>query len=173
MNRDYPPRLDEEFPTAPRTFVDEEGRDIEVSIWSEDDREATVQMYLDFDPGDRAQGIPPVPEDAIRDWLDTVLDMDSIAVLGRYEGEVVGHAMLVPGEDGEYELAIFVLHEYQGAGIGTELMRTLLGEARAADIEHIWLTVERWNNPAVALYKKIGFATCDSDDFDIEMAIRL
>ena len=37
----------------------------------------------------------------------------------------------------------------------------------------MWLTVERWNDPAIALYRKVGFETTNTESFEIEMSIRL
>jgi ribosomal protein S18 acetylase RimI-like enzyme len=130
-------------------------------------------MYLDFDPADRAQGIPPVKEEPIREWLDTILDDDCVNVVAKHEDTVAGHATLVPDNDGEHELAIFVLQAYQGAGIGTALVETLLGRGQAEGIDHVWLTVERWNEPAIALYEKVGFETSSAESFEVEMAILL
>jgi len=55
-------------------------------------------MYLEFDPSDRAQGIPPTGEDRIRNWLETIGE-DSINVVARHDGDAIGHAMLVPDSD--------------------------------------------------------------------------
>ncbi len=102
---------------------------------------------------------------------------------GTTDAEYVGHAVLVPETDDsavldapdayEWELAIFVLQDYQGAGVGTALLSHLLGEATRVGIETVWLTVERWNGAAISLYEKVGFETVGTERFDVEMAIRL
>jgi ribosomal protein S18 acetylase RimI-like enzyme len=130
-------------------------------------------MYLDFDPADRAQGIPPVEEESIREWLDVILTRDSLNVVAWHGDRAVGHATLVPDETGAYELAIFVLDSYQGAHVGTELVRSLLGVARAEGVADVWLTVERWNDPAIRLYRSVGFEVTDSQSFEMEMRIGL
>lgn len=173
MSRDYPDEPAGEFPRPPRTFTDREGRDIEMVSADEADREGVVEMYVGFDPADRAQGIPPAKEEAIERWLDTILEDDCINIVARHGDAVAGHATLVPDREGDYELAIFVLQEFQGAGIGTELVETLLGAGQDADIETVWLTVERWNDPAIALYRKVGFETSSAESFEVEMAIQL
>jgi GNAT superfamily N-acetyltransferase len=71
------------------------------------------------------------------------------------------------------ELAIFVVGPYQHAGIGTELLKTLLGAGRERGVSRVWLTVERWNEPAVALYRSVGFETSDAEVFELEMSLRL
>lgn len=173
MTPDFPDETVGPFPEPPRTFEDGDGRSIHIERSTSEDAPGLVEMYREFDPADRAQGIPPVKEEAIERWLDTVLAEDCVNVVARHDGATVGHATLVPDGDVGYELAIFVLSEYQGAGIGTELVETLLGLGQAEGIEKVWLTVERWNDPAIALYKKVGFETSDAERFELEMGIRL
>lgn len=177
--REYPDEPAGPFPAPPREVVDREGRSIQLLGVGEDiDRERAttllVEMYRAFDPADRAQGIPPTGESAIRDWVGRVMDEDcwNVVALARESDTAVGHVTLVP--DGEaHELAIFVLQSHQGAGIGTELLRTALGYGANRDVDRVWLTVERWNAPAVALYRKTGFETAGDGSFELEMCLRL
>ncbi|RKD95870.1 GNAT family N-acetyltransferase [Halopiger aswanensis] len=182
--RPYPDEPAGPFPSPPTTFEDGDGRSIEVRAPA--DFEAVVDdvvaMYDDFDPSDRAQGIPPTGEERIRNWLETIAD-ESVNVVARHDGDVIGHAVLVPDTDDpgaiearsdvEWELAIFVLQAYQRAGIGTQLLEHLLGHASDVGIEKVWLTVERWNQPAIALYKRVGFEATGTESFEQEMAILL
>ncbi len=172
--RRFPDAVADSFPSPPTTFVDRTGRDVEIRAYDGSDRqrEALVDMYTSFDPADRAQGIPPGGESRVREWLDAILAEDCLNVFAWCEGSIAGHATLVP-DDTAYELAIFVHQDYQECGIGTRLIRGLLGYGQANGIEKVWLTVERWNHAAVALYKKIGFETSDAESFELEMAIRL
>ena len=172
MSRDYPTEIAGPYEAPPRSFVDDAGREVGLRRYGDGDFEAVVEMYTAFDPADRAQGIPPTGESDIREWLESLTD-DGVGVLARHDGRVVGHAVLVPDRHGDFELAIFVLRAYQQAGIGTELLGALLGAGREAGVERIWLTVERWNAPAIALYRKIGFEASDTDSFELEMAARL
>lgn len=172
MSVEYPEEPVDGFPKPPRTATDGEDREIEIRR-VEDYSDELVEMYLEFSPEDRAQGIPPTNEEAIREWIEAVTVENCHNVVAFHEGRPVGHVMLVDDTEDAYELAIFVLQEYQGAGIGTELVRTVLGEAQSEGIERVWLSVERWNTPAVALYQKIGFETCGDDRFEKMMALRL
>jgi GNAT superfamily N-acetyltransferase len=176
MSRDnrYPETVAGAFEAPPLRFEDREGREIEIRAYDGSDREyeAVVSMYVEFDPADRAQGIPPSQEKRIRTWLDNILTDECLNVVAWHGETAAGHATLVP-DDAAYELAIFVLQEYQQAGIGTSLLKALLGHGAACDVEKVWLTVERWNQPAVGLYKKIGFEIADSESFEMEMRIRL
>jgi len=172
-NRTYPDEPAGEFPPPPRTITDKDDRDIEIRSAGLAEREPLVAMYTAFDPADRAQGIPPVKEYAIDNWLDTVLAEDCLNVIAWDGEDAVGHSMLVPDDSGGYELAIFVLNTHQGAGVGTSLLETLLGYTQQEGVEKVWLTVERWNKPAIELYKKVGFEICNTESFEIEMSIRL
>ncbi|MEZ3115285.1 GNAT family N-acetyltransferase [Halobaculum sp. MBLA0147] len=173
-DRLYPDESAGPYDPPPVTTTDDEGRTIELRAFDggDDEREALVAMYEDFDAADRAQGIPPGGEHRIREWLDSILTDDCYNVLAWDGDEVAGHATLVPDEDA-YELAIFVNQPYQGVGVGTVLIETLLGHGAAAGVERVWLSVERWNRAAVGLYKKVGFETSDAESFELEMAARL
>jgi ribosomal protein S18 acetylase RimI-like enzyme len=37
----------------------------------------------------------------------------------------------------------------------------------------VWLSVERWNKPAIGLYEKLGFEISDAESFEMEMSARL
>ena len=104
----------------------------------------------------------------------TAIEDRTVVVTGGagFVGSHIAEA-LVPDNEGDYELAIFVLGDYQGAGIGTTLLETLLGHAQSAGIERVWLTVERWNDAAIRVYRKVGFETASSERFEMEMAILL
>ncbi|SEL22994.1 GNAT family N-acetyltransferase [Haloferax larsenii] len=172
--RTYSDAVADPYEAPPLSFTDREERTIEVRPYEGDEAEfeSLVEMYDSFDPSDRAQGIPPGREDRIRDWLDNILDDECLNAIAWHGDEVAGHATLVPDGDA-YELAIFVHQEYQRAGIGTRLIKALLGYGREFGVEKVWLTVERWNRAAVGLYKTVGFETSDAESFELEMTIRL
>lgn len=171
-DRLYPDEPSGSFPEPPATFEDRDGREIEVRPYESGDEEALVEMYVHFDPADRAQGIPPSTESQIRDWLDVIRE-DGVNVLARHGDEVVGHATLVPDGGNTYELAIFVTQDYQRSGIGGRLIRLLLGYGETQGVECVWLTVERWNRAAVSLYEDVGFETSGTESFELEMSLRL
>ncbi|WP_144906275.1 GNAT family N-acetyltransferase [Halobellus captivus] len=173
-DRRFPDTVTGPFEGPPIRFTDKAGREIEIRAHDESEREyeAIASMYDEFDPADRAQGIPPSDERRIREWLENILSGECLNVVAWDGDRAAGHATLVPDND-DYELAIFVLQAYQEAGIGTRLMKGLLGYGAESGVETVWLTVERWNQPAVGLYKKIGFEISDSESFEMEMAIRI
>lgn len=162
------------FPEPPVRFTDERGREIVVRACRREDFEPLLAMYLDFHPEDRAQGIPPRRPERIRGWLEKLVG-EGHNVVARDDGVVVGHGALVPGgtdRDG-FELAIFVLRDHQRAGIGTRLLRALLGLGAARGVRRVWLSVERWNAVAVHLYREAGFETRATRGFELEMELEL
>jgi len=174
-NRRYPDTVSGPFEEPPVEFVDREDRPIKILPYDGSDREfeGLVKMYIEFDLSDRAQGIPPKKEPRVRTWVDNILADDCLNVIAWDGGTAAGHSMLVPDGDGGHEIAIFILQPYQDAGIGTQLTKSLLGYGEQHNISKVWLTVERWNHRAIALYEKIGFETTSAESFDLEMAIRI
>lgn len=173
MTRIYPSKPAESFAPPPKTFEDRAGRVINVREYTDNDFDALIEMYLAFDSQDRAQGIPPTSEARIRGWLDSILSDDAVNVTARTNERLIGHATLVPDGESEYELAIFVLNRYQEAGIGTELITALLGAGQKQGVECVWLSVERWNTAARALYRNVGFEPSKTENFEFEMSLRL
>ena len=171
-DRVYPDERSGPFLEPPLTFTDRNGREIEIRLYEEGDRESLTEMYVEFDPADRAQGIPPSGESRVERWLDVILE-DGCDVVALDGGRVIGHATLVPDGDEGMELAIFVFQTHQSAGIGSRLIRALLGHAASEGVEYVWLTVERWNSLAVGLYESVGFETSNVESFELEMSIRI
>ncbi|MFW6376474.1 MAG: N-acetyltransferase family protein [archaeon] len=170
--RPFPDDVAEDFEVPPLTFEDHDGREIEITSVDMDDEEAIAEMYDAFDQEDRAQGIPPANPTRVRDWLETLLG-DGLNVAAWDGEQVAGHSTLVPDGEGAYELAIFVLQDYQGAGIGRKLLRAMLGHGQAEGVACVWLSVERWNRRAIGLYETIGFENYGRERFEQEMSIRL
>lgn len=161
------------FPRPPVRFRDAKGRPARILEYDGAFGDLYA-MYEGYAPEDRAQGIPPARPEQLREWLEEITAAGH-NVTARQDGEVVGHACLIPDRSGSRscELAIFVLRGHQHAGIGTELLKALLGLGEARGIETVWLTVERWNAVAVHLYRKAGFVTRDTRGFELEMALEL
>ena len=141
--------------TPPLTFVDGEGRDVELRPYRADDFEALVAMYDGFDPTQRAQGTPPIGVEAVRSWLDDVLG--GVNVVAANGSRIVGHVSFVPDGTGRHELAIFVHQEFQRAGVGTELMAAGLGYAERQGVGYVWLTVEVGKRDVQRFYTRAGF----------------
>jgi len=154
------------FPRPPQSFTDREDRTVTIDSYT-GSPEPLVSMYLDFDANHRSQGLPPRGERRIREWLVTLLD-EGLNVVVYHDDRTVGHAVLMPVDRGA-ELAIFVHPEYQSAGIGTRLIKLLLGHGQEAGIEHVWLAVAQSNHVAMRVYRSVGFQTRLREHVEIEM----
>lgn len=70
------------------------------------------------------------------------------------------------------EVSTAVLPGHRGRGIGTALLGALQREARDRRIDRLSLSVER-DNPAVALYERLGFRPLDCERNALTMVIEL
>jgi ribosomal protein S18 acetylase RimI-like enzyme len=70
------------------------------------------------------------------------------------------------------EISIAVIPGHRGRGIGTALLKALESEARARGLDRLSLSVER-DNPAVALYQRVGFRAVQSDRDTLTMVLKL
>jgi len=139
-------------------FVDREGVPWSVVPADDSDIDALVGMYDDFDPGQRAQGLPPRNRGRIEKWLRDVFE-EGCHFVARSPDRIVGHAFYAPTADPEPEFAVFVHQSVQNRGIGTELGRHVVATSGAADREALTLVVDRHNRAARAVYERLGFET--------------
>lgn len=142
--------------SLPVTFTDKTGHPYLVRRYAPSDREALEAMYADFEPKRAAQGLPPEGEAKVRRWLDRVLEAGVHLVVER-EGELLGHAMLVPMEGGGAELANFLHQSIRGRGVGTALNRLIVELGREEGYTRVWLSVEPSNRAALKSYERAGF----------------
>jgi len=145
-----------EMRAAWRQLTDSTGRTYAVRPYTGTDREALQAMYEAFEPKRVAQGLPPAEPAGIRHWLDRVLARGEHVVVEE-DGRIVGHAMLIPMEDGGAELANFLHQSIRGRGLGTALNRVMVELAGEVGYRRVWLCVEPWNRAAVRSYLKAGF----------------
>lgn len=78
------------------------------------------------------------------------------------EGKVVGWVAISPTSSrcvykGCVEMSVYIDNDYQGKGIGTELVEQLLQEAKKLGYWSILSTVISQNTASIALHKKCGF----------------
>ena len=75
------------------------------------------------------------------------------------DGEPAGRLYVNRGEGEVRIVDIALLPEHRGGGVGTSLLRDLIGEADAA-AKSVTIHVERLN-PALRLYERLGFALAE------------
>lgn len=89
-----------------------------------------------------------------------------LGVVAEQNGQIVGAAWvrIIPAygqiDNETPELAISVLPEFRGCGIGTRLMENLFDLLRKNGYKQTSLSVQK-NNPAVHLYKRRGYTIAD------------
>jgi ribosomal protein S18 acetylase RimI-like enzyme len=88
------------------------------------------------------------------------LQPDMIKVL-EYEGQVAGYVCMkaVETTSGKFGriVHIFVDEKHRRKGLGIMLMRAAEGELKAMGVKKVKLAVTKENEPAVSLYKGMGF----------------
>lgn len=75
-------------------------------------------------------------------------------------------------DDETSSLAISLLPEYRGQGIGTALMRAILSELREKGYSQVSLAVQKANY-AVKMYQKVGFETVSENEEEYIMVCKL
>ncbi|KZE15212.1 GNAT family N-acetyltransferase [Priestia aryabhattai] len=94
--------------------------------------------------------------------ITTFLKMPNSTILvAEQDGQLVGHLSMIGGSVNRKKhsayLAVGVLHSYGNRGIGTALFEEMEKWAAQSGIKRVELTVMTHNEPAISLYKKMGF----------------
>ena len=72
-------------------------------------------------------------------------------------GELHGYGVMSMAAGEAHLLNLCVHPDHQRCGLGSDLLRTFLATARAADCKRIFLEVRKTNHAALALYNRAGF----------------
>ena len=110
-------------------------------------------------------------ESLVMTALSQLLQDDSLGYvwLIYYGEEAIGYVVLTFGyglEFGGRDALVdelYIREEYRGAGVGTKVLEFITEFCNSLGIKAIHLIVERKNNKAHSLYRKMGFEDCDRD----------
>ncbi len=99
------------------------------------------------------------------EWLQGLLanirQGETVSVLAEVEGEIVGNGEITRGPYKETKhlghLGLTIRGAYRGLGIGREMVRTLLLQARRQGLKMVHVEFLSTNRSAVRVYKKAGF----------------
>jgi len=73
---------------------------------------------------------------------------------------IIGDARLIMGHDLTYgEVAVLVHDDFQGKGLGTKFVETLIGIAREKDLDYIRAEVLTENRRMLNVFRRLGFTT--------------
>src|SRR5437899_4798329 len=106
---------------------------------------------------------PPMKQDVRERWEKRLSESLAHTLVAETEdgGKVVGYVRLRQGEGkGSHvgEISIVAVHaEWQRRGIGTQLVKAVLGVAESLALKRVRLTVHADNRAAIRLYEKFGF----------------
>ncbi|MBQ8297584.1 MAG: GNAT family N-acetyltransferase [Ruminococcus sp.] len=84
------------------------------------------------------------------------------------DGEICGYIGAKPESDDRYFLSkLYLKQDKRGRGIARLMMNSVFTEARNAGKKRVYLTVNKYNNHSINVYKRIGFEVIDSVVTDI------
>ena len=85
------------------------------------------------------------------------LDNGYLCKVAELDGAIAGYAVLMPAVDEVELLDIGIAAEYQGRGLGSDLLQRMMELARSLNLQRMFLEVRPSNVAALALYSKHGF----------------
>jgi RimJ/RimL family protein N-acetyltransferase len=96
-----------------------------------------------------------------RRWFESLPELKDYRIWGmRCDDAAIGALGLKHIGEGRAEYWGYLgERQYWGAGLGGEMMRFVLGEAKKMRLRELYLVVHRENARAIALYQKHGFRT--------------
>jgi len=128
----------------------------------------TMLMYAAHEPSLASVQSQPILTRYVERW-GRIGDMGSVAIMGE---KAIASAWLRLGSENDIgfgyiapdipELAMAVLPEYRGSGVGTTLLKQVLRSAEGL-FPAICLSV-RSDNPVVNLYQRLGFAKVEGSE---------
>lgn len=75
------------------------------------------------------------------------------------DGVMVGYSILMAGADEGHVLNCCIAPDWQGRGLGRQIMQRLIAGAPAYGVECLFLEVRPSNGKAISLYESLGFET--------------
>ena len=149
--------LEKRVACAPYRFVTKQGEPIEIVVLPDECGGRLIDAYLAYEPRDCFQGLPPLKDDVCVKWVEHLLRECVNLVATATDDRIVGHVAVVPMANDWWEMLVSVWPPFQNLGIGTELVRRGIAQARRLGAEGVLLTVETTHCRARHVYEKCGF----------------
>ncbi|MGD9130682.1 MAG: GNAT family protein [Candidatus Bathyarchaeota archaeon] len=129
------------------------------------DTEMLWEMFSTLSEESTSNLVPPFTRERVENWTRNINYDEVLAIVAvieeKSEQRIIGSASLEFNQQGalkhKAELGIAVHDDYQSMGIGTALLKHLIGIARMKKLNKIYLHVSTVNDRAINLYKKAGF----------------
>ena len=150
---------------VPRAFTAKDGRTVKLRSLRWEDLDDCIEFINSLvDEGSDIAKETKVTRDEEADWLGKRLASmekgELMHVVGEVDGKVIANAEIGRRRGNMSHVGDFgigIRTGYRGIGIGTELMRLLIEQAKRIGLKTIVLDVFETNNIARGLYKKAGF----------------
>lgn len=97
----------------------------------------------------------PYPKELLEKLLSD--NNESFLVAEDKSNGIIGYSVSTSDGQTAHLISIAVLPGHRNKGAGTRLMTALIRYLRRERIESLWLEVDRRNEDAIRLYKKLGF----------------
>lgn len=75
------------------------------------------------------------------------------------DGQAIGYFCLQEGDDERYLSNLQISPDWQGQGIGSAVLRTILSTSKSKPVKLMTFT----DNPAMQLYERLGFEVVECD----------
>ncbi|MBY0114096.1 MAG: bifunctional helix-turn-helix transcriptional regulator/GNAT family N-acetyltransferase [Phycisphaerales bacterium] len=124
--------------------------------------------------------LEPIDEQVLKNPEQEIIAKGGSVIMAMMESETVGAVAVKPLTEGRWELLkLAVDPKHRGRGIGERLAREAITRAKKRGARTVYLETSRVLEPAVRLYKKLGFkeverpAQTETQRCDLCMEIRL
>lgn len=142
-------------------YEDKTGKIIFVTTFVPEERENLIKMYENYSEEKRCCGLPPATRRGIEIWIDGLYE-NGHNFIAKVGDRIIGHIAVVPVGD-EAEFAIFIHHDYEDRGIGSELIRFASKFLKEKGVRKLKAVTERTNRRAVETYRRLGFEIAGND----------
>jgi ribosomal protein S18 acetylase RimI-like enzyme len=120
---------------------------------------------------------PFIPEPDLKSYFSEHYDLESLTTLfhnpladgyvAEVDGKVVGFMRTArePEENRYYVSSLYVLPQHQEKGLGHGLMKRAAEEAKALNLDRVWIGVMVENKGTVEWYEKMGYKAMRTEPF--------
>lgn len=176
MSEDITQRYAQEIDEVDPLFRTRAGEELYSRLIRPDDAELLADFAYNLSPETRRrrfhQNVDHLSDEQVQAWARELADVDNLtgggAVLALQRDDACGEAIVgvarlgrVPGktDDPAADAAIVVRDDYQGQGVGTELLRRLVLLARRMGVRQMVAMIQSDNKGAIRLFRNLGLPT--------------
>lgn len=135
------------------------GKSVIISEFKDEDFEGLVETYQDM--SDDALRLQRSRDSYDRNNLRKLCREENLVLIADFENRIVGHCMLDvkhrSTKKGIAYLIINILQDFQGKGLGTEMLDEIIGLAEKDDLHRIESEVVAENKASIHLHEKMRF----------------